>query len=123
MHLVGELTRQVARERGTDAVHVRYRSVLPTAGQRVLPGDQGLGADPAAGVHTDELGKRFVRVGGESRDVDERLHVRDADRGVADDGAAVGVSDQDDRAVDRPEDAADVRSRRRRGRDGGSPVR
>jgi hypothetical protein len=48
----------------------------------------------------------FVRQ--EGRDEDERLDVAESRRGVADDRAAVGVADQDDRTVDGRQELPDV---------------
>ena len=48
----------------------------------------------------DELQERLPGVGREGVDVDECLDVAVAGRGVGDDGAAVGMADEDDRTGD-----------------------
>ncbi len=50
------------------------------------------------GIALAERADRLADLGRERRDVDERLHVGAAGRGLCDDRAAVGVPDEDDRA-------------------------
>src|SRR3984893_5729036 len=61
-----------------------------------------------ARVHRHELGEGLTLVGSEGSDVDERLHVRDADGRVGDHRAAIGVANENDRTGDRLQDAMDV---------------
>lgn len=59
------------------------------------------GQDLGAGVLVDQYAELLALVGDERGDVDQRLDVGVAGGGVGDDGAALGVADQDDRALDR----------------------
>ena len=64
-----------------------------------------------------------LRVGSEGRDEDERRDVRVVRGDVADDGAAVGVPDEDDRPVDALHDARDLTRHRPRASAAGSRAR
>ena len=71
-------------------------------------GNQVLLGELTAGEHARQLAGGFALGGGEGRDVDQRLDVRVADRGVGDDFAAVGVSGEDERTADGGQDAGQV---------------
>ena len=68
----------------------------------------------AAGPSWSSLAERgeaqdgVALIGGVGGDVDERLDVRVAGRGVGDHDAAVGVADEHDRALDRAEEGLQV---------------
>ena len=79
---------------------VRVREVLD-----VERGRADLAVACRAGSSVSTVSPCIGRVGG---DVDERLDVRVAGRGVGDHDAAVGVADEHDRAADLAQDALDV---------------
>ena len=106
--------RKVAGERVVEStvLDVEIRA-FTTAGQWVLTRVERVGSDHGAGVLGDEALQRLAGVGHERGDVDQRLDVGVAGRGVGDDRATVGVSDEDDRPADAVQDAGEVRGVRR----------
>jgi hypothetical protein len=111
-----DLAEDVELDRG----FLTRRSVRVREGRDV----QGGRAELVVGAELGETEDAVALIGGVGGDVDERLDVRVAGRGVGDDDAAVGVAGEDDRALDRAQVGLQIGRVRRHPRmaDAGRPA-